>query len=211
MMDKEVYAEYKSEQILKKYLPIIPNQLVHEIKQIKFKAFPLVLKIISPQALHKSDIHGVRIVHSKEELEKNFNDLLKISKKRRLRLEGILVQEYLNGYELIIGIKKDHTFGHVMMLGSGGIYAETVKDISIRACPVSLYDVESMIRDLRMKDILLGIRGEKINVSKLKKSLVRLSKLPSKYKNIEELDINPLIANKKGVFVADARMVFSKW
>jgi len=207
-MKKNIYTEYKSEQLLKNFVSVADNQLVKNIKDIKLKKFPLVLKIISEDALHKTEIGGVRIINKKEELEKNFNDLIKITKKKRLHLDGIMVQQYIKGYELIVGIKKDAVFGYIILLGTGGIYTEFIKDFSIRACPITLDDAESMINDLKTKDILYGARGEKVNLSKLKKNLVNISLIPSKYKNIEELDINPLIVNKNDIVVADARIVF---
>ncbi|MFH1592583.1 MAG: acetate--CoA ligase family protein [Candidatus Woesearchaeota archaeon] len=209
-MEKEVYTEYRAEKLLKKFVPVVKNQLVNDIKEIKFKKFPLVLKIISLGALHKSDIGGVKVVGNKEELERGFKSLINLAKKKRLKLEGILVQEFVKGYELIVGIKKDSVFGHVLLFGAGGIYTEILKDISIRACPITLKDADSMIQDLKTKDILYGARGEKANVGKLKKNLVKISKIPLRYKKIEELDINPLIVNKKDVLVADARIVFEK-
>lgn len=207
-MTKKIYTEYKAEKLLKKYVPIAKNQLVNEMEQIKLKKYPLVLKIISQQALHKTDIGGVIVVNSKDELEKKFNKLIQISKKNKIKLEGILVQEFIDGYQLIVGIKKDPVFNHVILLGVGGIYTEILKDISIRACPITVEDANSMIEDLKTKDILYGARGEKANISKLKRVLVNISKLPSKYKNIEELDINPLIVNKNTVLVVDARIIF---
>ena len=210
-MEKEVFTEYKAEQFLKKYLSIAKNQLVKNINEIKLNKYPLVLKIISPQALHKSDINGVRIVHNKKELEENFNDLIRIAKKKKLKLDGILVQEYIEGHQLIVGIKKDNVFGHILLFGYGGIFVEIFKDVSMRACPITTTDAESMIDDLRSKEILYGARGEKANIKLLKKILVKVSKIPLKYKKIEELDINPLIIDKKDAWVADARIVFSKW
>jgi len=209
-MKKEVYTEFRAEKLLKKFVPVAKNQLVKDVKEIKFKKFPLVLKIISSGALHKSDIGGVRIVNNKEELEKGFKKLIKIAKKKKLKLEGILIQEFIKGYQVIAGIKKDPVFGHVLLFGAGGIYTEVLKDISIRACPISSKDADSMIQELKTRDILYGIRGEKANIVKLKKILVKISKIPSKYKHIQELDINPLIVNKSDVKVVDARIVFER-
>ena len=207
-MKREVLTEYEAEKILKRYLPIAKNQLVKTIREIKLKKFPLVLKIISQQALHKSEIKGVRIVQNQEELEKNFKDLIKISKRKKLKLDGILVQEYHEGIQLIIGIKKDPVFNHVILFGAGGIYTEILRDFSIRACPISIADAESMIEDLKIKNIFYGFRGTKLNVENIKKILVSASKIPLKYKKLVEMDINPLIVNEKREKVVDARMIF---
>jgi len=209
-MKKEILTEYYAEELLKPYLPIAKNQLVKSINEIKLKKYPLVLKIMSTQVLHKSDIGAVKIVNTKEELEKNFNELIKISKKRKIKLQGILVQEYHEGHQLILGIKKDNVFNHVLLFGVGGIFTEVLKDISIRACPITKKDAESMINDLKAKDILYGARGKKVNLNLLKKLLVKTSQIPKKHKNILELDINPLIINEKSAYVVDARIILEK-
>ena len=209
-MKREVLTEYEAEKLLKSYLPIAKNQLVNSFDQIKLKKYPLVLKIMSKQALHKTDIGGVKIVRNKQELQEEFNNLIKISKRKKLKLQGILVQEYHEGHQLILGIKKDPVFNHVLLFGLGGIYTEVLKDISIRSCPITLKDAESMINDLKSKDIIYGARGKKSNINLLKKLLVKTSKIPLKYKNILELDINPLILNEKTAHVVDARMVMQK-
>ena len=208
-MKQEVLTEFEAEKILKNYLPIAKNQLVHSVKEIKLK-IPLVLKIMSKQVIHKSDINGVKIVKEKTELEQAFNELIKITKNKKLKLQGILVQEYLEGHQLIIGIKKDSVFNHVILLGAGGIYTEIFKDISIRVCPITEKDAESMIENIRYKEALQGKRGKKANISLLRKILVKTSKIPLTHKRLLELDINPLIINEKTAKVADARMVFER-
>ncbi|MBI2105212.1 acetate--CoA ligase family protein [Candidatus Woesearchaeota archaeon] len=202
-------TEYDSDKILRKYVPIAKNQLVKSSKEIKIKKFPLALKIMSQDALHKSEINGVRKVNNQQELEKNFKDLLSIARKRKLKLQGILVQEYFDGQNFIIGIKKDETFGHVILFGLGGIFTEIVKDFSIRKCPIEFNEAESMLEDLRAKKIFHGFRNIKLNVKLLKKILVRISNLPKKHKNIIELDINPFILNEKTGKAVDSRIVLS--
>jgi len=203
-----VFNEYKAEKFLKKYIPVSKNQLVNSIEEIKLKTFPCYLKIISDQALHKSDIKGVRLVRDQKDLEKNFKELLVIAKRRKLKLDGILVQEATDGEMIIIGIKKDPAFGHVMLLGLGGIFTEVLKDISIRKCPVSRFDVDEMINELKSREIFMGTRGEKLNLNLLKRVLVKVSHIPLKHKKIVELDINPFVLNDKVGRVVDARIVF---
>lgn len=170
---------------------------------------PLVLKIISDQALHKSDINGVRIIKREEDLQDEFNDLLKIAKRRLLKLDGILVQEFHEGEQLIIGIKKDPTFGHIILFGVGGIFTEVFEDTSIRKCPINKQDATEMINELRARKIFYGFRGRKLNLDLLKKTLIKVSQIPLKHKKIEELDINPFILNEKTGKVVDARIIFS--
>lgn len=208
-MKQEILTEFEAEKILKDYLPVAKNQLVKTFKEIKIKP-PLVLKIISKQALHKTDIDGVKIVKSKEEIEKSFGNLIKIAKKKKLKLDGILVQQYHEGHEVILGVKKDSVFNHIILLGAGGIYTEILKDISIRVCPITINDAESMIEELKTRDILYGRRGKKANIELLKRLLVKTSQIPQKYKKLKELDINPLIINEKNAYVVDARIILEE-
>ena len=211
-MTKEVLTQFKAEKLIKSYAPIAKSDLTRNVTEalIFSNKFPQVLKIISPDALHKTDIGGVAIVKNEEELKDAYSKLLDISKKRKLRLEGIFIQEFVKGKELIIGIKNDATFGHVILLGLGGIFVEVLKDVSFRVCPITEKDAQSMIDDLKSKQVLYGTRGEKpVNLNLLKKVLVSISKIPSKYENIEELDINPFVINEKEGKVADARIVLS--
>ncbi|MFA5141515.1 MAG: acetate--CoA ligase family protein [Candidatus Woesearchaeota archaeon] len=209
---KEVFAEKKAEDFLKKYLPVAKSELTKNAEQaLKFaKKYPIVLKIISPQALHKTEIKGIRIVNNKTDLVIQYQELEKIVKANKLKLEGILAQEYIKGKEVIVGIKKDATFGHVIMFGTGGIYTEMLKDVQFRSCPITEKDAEQMIADLKLNKLLTGFRNEKpVNLRLLKEILVKASKIPKTHPKIEELDINPLMINSKDAKVVDARIVFS--
>ena len=190
-------------------IPIAKSIITKDIKKAEksIKEYPVVLKIISSKASHKTDIGGVKIVNNKQELEKEFNSLIKLSKTKKLPLEGILIQEYIKGREVIIGIKNDPSFGHAIMFGIGGIMVEVLKDVSFRICPIEESDAESMIEELKTKQILYGVRGENsVNINLLKKILVQASLIPKKHKNIEELDINPLIINDKEAKAVDVRV-----
>ncbi len=186
---------------IEKFLPVPQRQVIKNVKDVNLK-LPLVLKIISSKFSHKTEVKGVRIVNSEEELEKNFDELMKIK-----GTKAVLVQEFVKGIELIIGIKKDPSFGHAIMFGVGGVMVELLKDVSFRICPITNKDAEEMIDDLKAKDLLTGFRGSKsVNLNLLKRILVKVSNIPLKNKNIKELDINPLIINDKHAFVVDARL-----
>jgi len=206
-LKEDVYTDYKAEKFLSKFVQVSKNQLVKNINQIKIKA-PLVLKIISPQAIHKTEIKGIRIVKTNEEIEKNFNELLSISKRKKLKLDGIMVQQFYEGEQLIIGINKDSVFGHVILFGLGGIFTEVLDDTSIRKCPINLKDAQEMIDELKASKIFQGFRGKKLNIEILKRTLVKISQIPQRHKKIKELDINPFILNDKSGRVVDARIVF---
>lgn len=207
-----MYTEEIAEDFLRAYVPVAKHMLADSFDSTEKAArkigFPLALKIISPDALHKSDIRGVRFVKNFEELTKEYEELLEIVEKKSLHCKGILIQEYIEGTYVLIGLKKDPTFGHALVFGIGGIYTEILKDVSFRVCPITLQDAEEMIQELQMKDLLLGYRGAKsVNLSLLKKTLVAVSRIPIKHQDIQEMDINPFVINTKKGFVVDARMV----
>ena len=206
----KVFLGKDAEKFLKG-LPIAKSFLIKNQKElIKTKKFPIVMKIISPQAIHKTDIGGIKTVNNLQESQQTFNNFMKIAKSKRMKLTGILLQEYVKGREFIIGIKKDPTFGHVIMFGAGGIFVESLKDVTFRVCPISDKDADSMIGDLRNQWLISGTRGQKpIKTNLLKQILVKVSKLPQKYKKIEELDINPLMANEKEAKIVDSRCSIS--
>lgn len=193
-----------------KGLPLAKSSVIKDSKELtKIKKLPIVMKLISPQAVHKTEIGGIKIVNNLEEAQETFNNFMKLAKSKRMKLTGVLIQEYVKGREFIIGIKKDPTFGHVIMFGAGGIFVESLKDVTFRVCPIDENDAESMLTDLKNQWLITGTRGQKpINIKLLKQILVRVSKIPQKYKKIEELDINPLMANEKEIKVVDARIAY---
>ena len=206
----KILTEEKAEALIVKHVPVAKSALTKKLDKaldLKIK-YPLVLKLISPKAVHKTEINGIRIVHDRDEFISNYNDLLKISKKKRLPLTGILVQEYVSGQEVIIGIKNDPKFGHILVFGIGGKFVVLIKDVSFRACPITDEDAQDMIDELKFKKVLYGLRGSKpVNMKLLKKVMISVSKLPESVKKIEELDINPFIINDKTGKTVDARIV----
>lgn len=209
-MKKKVLAEYEAEEFLRRFIPTERGRLVKKselLKEKELKDYPYVVKLISEGALHKTDVNGVRIAKNFEELKRNFFDLVKTARKKKLALEGILIQKFIVGREIIIGIKKDETFGHVIMAGLGGVFVELLNDVSFRICPITEKDADEMINELKGKSILFGFRGKPVNLKLLKNILVKVSRIPLKHKNIIELDINPFIINEKIGKAVDARMV----
>ena len=202
----------ESEDFLKKYLPVAKSNLVRNfdeaLKFVNRAKYPVVLKLIAEKIIHKSDVKAVSIVENEEEMAKEFDRLLGFAKKKRLKVQGILVQEFLKGKEVIIGLKKDETFEDVIMVGMGGIYTEVLKDVSFRVCPINQNDADEMLNELKLSKMLQGVRGEKgVNLKLLKSMLVKVSKILEKNNKIKEMDINPLIINSQDGKVADARIV----
>ncbi len=198
--------------LLGKYLPgSLPKYQIAKnlasLKNVNFK-FPFVVKLISQQAIHKTELGAVKIVNNSQELGASISELQNVVKKHRLRVE-ILVQEFVKGQELIVGIKKDATFGHVIMFGLGGVYVELLRDVTFRVCPIQETDVREMIKDLKAKQVLEGYRGESLNLKQLTSTLVKISQIPQTKKDLFEMDINPLIVNKEGTKIVDTRIVFN--
>ncbi len=216
-LKKGIYAEHEAEQFLAKSLPVAislltkkPEQALEFVKKQKL-SYPVVLKLISKQALHKTDIGGVKIAKSEQELVAYYNELLAVAKKKKLKLdekvEGILMQEFVDGKQLIVGIKKDAIFGHVIAFGLGGVFVEVMKDVTFRVCPIEEHDAQQMIDELKSSKILYGVRGDKpVTFKELKNILIKASKIAEKNPEISELDINPLIINDKFAKVVDARI-----
>ena len=110
----------------------------------------------------------------------------------------------------MLGLKNDRNFGPVIVLGTGGIYTEILKDATFRVCPITKSDAEEMIREIKSYEILKGARGKKsVDINKIINVMLKLSDLSMKYKNIQELDINPLLVNEDYVKIVDARIVFN--
>lgn len=204
-MKTEVLDAQKSQDLISKYVDLPESQVITSLKELKIKA-PLVMKILSPDAVHKTEIGGVTIVHRSEEIESSFNELVSKAKTHKIKLKGILVQEFIEGQQLIIGLKKDSVFGNVILFGLGGIFTELLQDVSIRKCPITKEEAQSMIDELKSRKLFEGFRNIKLNTDKLKHDLVSISKLPEK-KDIQELDINPYILNSKEGKAVDVRIV----
>jgi acetyl coenzyme A synthetase (ADP forming)-like protein len=174
--------------------------------------YPVVMKIVSPQVIHKSDIGGVKInINSKEEIENTFFDIT--TRVRNViptaHIHGVMIQEMISGgKEVIIGITRDTQFGHMIMFGLGGIYVEVLKDVSFRIVPLSKEDAYEMIRETKVFPLLRGVRGEaEADTEAIENSLLILSQMALDFPQIIEAEINPLLVKKRGegVVAIDAR------
>ena len=174
--------------------------------------YPVVMKIVSPQIVHKSDIGGVRVnLNSKQEVEKAFFEITTHLRNimPAAQIYGVMIQEMVRGgKEIIMGITKDPQFGHMIMFGLGGIYVEVLKDIAFRITPLSREDAHEMIRETKTFPLLRGVRGEaEADIESIEHSLMILSQMAVDFPQIIEADINPLLVRKRGegVVAIDAR------
>jgi len=174
----------------------------------KKMGFPVALKILSDQVLHKTDRGGVLLgLKNDDEVQKGYDLLL--ARFSHVKINGIIVQKMAGkeAVELIIGGKKDAQFGQLIMLGMGGIFVEVMRDVVFRVCPITKKDAEEMICELKAYPILAGARGRKpVNKTAIVNTLVKVSELLQK-ENPAEFDINPLMADEKGCVAVDMRLL----
>ena len=167
--------------------------------------YPVVAKLISPKALHKSDVHGVFLgINSDEELDKAFGRFSSSE-----GFAGMLVEEMVSGTELIAGAKVDYQFGPVILLGMGGTAVEIYKDTALRMAPLKEVDVESMLKGLKAHELLKGYRGSQpVNLKELSRTLMAFSSLVMDLEgHFESIDLNPVMCSSKRCIVADARIL----
>ena len=182
-------------------------------KVAKKIGYPVVMKIASPQIIHKSDAGGVKVnLKTDNEVKAAFKEIVNNAKKynKKAEIKGVLVVEMVKGgKEMIIGSKLEPGMGPVIMLGMGGIYVEVLKDVTFKLAPVTSNEADDMISSIKMKKILEGVRGEKpSDKAKLSECIQRLSQLVTDFKEIKELDMNPVLVMEqgKGCKILDVRI-----
>lgn len=174
--------------------------------------FPVVLKIVSPDIIHKSDSGGVKLdLKTAAQVGKAYDDILKAARARfpEASLRGVSVQKMAPpGVEVIIGVSQDEQFGPVLMFGLGGIFVEVLKDVSFRIIPLTQRDAAEMIREIKGYSLLEGIRGrEPVDVSCLEEMIMGISRFVEARPEVRELDLNPVFAYKDSMVAVDARIV----
>jgi 4-hydroxybutyrate---CoA ligase (ADP-forming) len=179
--------------------------------------YPVVLKIASPDIIHKSDAGGVKVgLNNNDEVQRAFRSIIENARKYRTdaKIQGILVQEMVqSGKEIILGSKKDPLFGSLIMFGLGGIYVEVLKDVIFRLAPVGQEEAKRMVESIKTVKLLKGVRGEKpSDLQSIIDNLQRLSQLVTEFPEIGEFDMNPLLVFEegKGACAVDVRMTLSK-
>jgi acetyltransferase len=180
----------------------------------KTVGYPLVLKIVSPDILHKTDFGGVRVnITDDAKLRTEYASLLDAvkTKKPDADIWGVLVQQMApKGTETILGMNRDPHFGPLLMFGLGGVLVEVLKDVMFRVAPINDLSADSMITGIKAYKLLQGFRGEPArDVAKVKECLERLSQLVTDFPEFSEIDINPLLVYEqgKGALVLDARLL----
>ncbi|MDP2916484.1 MAG: acetate--CoA ligase family protein [Dehalococcoidia bacterium] len=174
--------------------------------------FPVVLKIVSPDIVHKSDAGGVRLgLNTPEQVGEAYDGILKAIREKypNARIDGVSVQKMAPpGVEVIIGMYKDAQFGPVLMFGLGGVWVEVLKDVSFRIVPLTREDAAEMIREIKGYALLKGFRGqEPVDISNLEEMMLKISSFVEQNPRIKEMDLNPVFAYARGAVAVDARVV----
>jgi acyl-CoA synthetase (NDP forming) len=177
--------------------------------------YPVVLKIVSSDILHKTEAGGVIVgLNSAEEVEKGYDQIIQNSKRYKAdaKINGVLVQKMApTGTEVIVGGLKDPQFGQTLMFGLGGVFVEILKDVTFRIAPIDESDARSMMAEIKAYPLLKGYRGqEPVDEHAIVKILLEASKLLMDLPEINQMDLNPIMAYNKGASVVDARMLLEK-
>ncbi len=212
--------EHEATAIMQHYKIPVTKFAIAETQESAVKAaeeigYPVVLKILSPDVIHKSDVGGVLVnLKTSEEVRQGYQTILQNVKKQKpnAKIIGIFVQEFApTGIEVIIGSIKDPQFGPALMFGLGGIFVEVLKDVSFRVAPLTEYDAKEMIQEIKGYPILTGIRGQDPrDINTLVKILLQVSKLVIDHPEISQLDLNPCFSYPKGAKCVDARIILEE-
>lgn len=213
--------EEEGQEVLKAYGIPLPKSILatkerEAILAAKKIKYPVVMKIASPQIIHKSDAGGVKVgLKTPQEVKAAFREIIKNAKRydRKATIKGVLVQEMVKGgKETIVGSEQEPGFGPVMMFGMGGIYVEVLKDVVFRITPVTDSEARDMVSLIKTSKLLQGVRGEKpSDVQKLSECIEKISQLVTDFEEIQELDLNPVLVFEKGkgCKVVDVRIVLA--
>ena len=187
----------------------------NEAEAVKFAeeiGYPIVLKIVSPDIIHKSDVGGVVVgLKTAKDVRNAYKQILESIKKHKAdaKIVGVLVQEMApSSTEVIVGAIKDPQFGPAVMFGLGGIFVEVLKDVTFRVAPITVDEAREMITEVKAYPLLKGYRNQPpADIEAIVQILLNTSRLVMEHQEIKELDLNPIIVYEKGAKTVDARII----
>jgi acetyl coenzyme A synthetase (ADP forming)-like protein len=219
-MGKTLLSEQKAYELLGKYgVPVPANKTVRRkedaAKVARDIGFPVVMKIVSPQVIHKSDVGGVTTgVESEEQAERSFDEIINRVKHKNPKagIKGVIVEKQMPpGLELLLGGKSDRSFGKVISFGLGGKLVEFMRDVVLRVLPLDKNEIRSMVREIKGYTLITGYRDETPRDEEtLINTIKAVSELFYEKEDLIEFDINPLILYQKGACSVDARLIIGK-
>jgi acyl-CoA synthetase (NDP forming) len=217
---RRLLNEVEAKQVLAEAgVPVVPAVLARQAGEAmaaaKQMGFPVVLKVVSPDITHKSDVGGVKLNLADEAaVGRAFDEIMAASKKAQpdARIDGVSVQKMATpGTEVIVGVNLDPQFGPVLMFGLGGVLVEVLEDVAFRIVPIEPRDARRMIREIKGFKLLEGYRGQPpADVAALESLLLKVSQFVDAHPEVAELDLNPVFAYPDGADAVDARIVLSE-
>ncbi|MEM4415509.1 MAG: acetate--CoA ligase family protein [Candidatus Caldarchaeum sp.] len=217
--NRRTLLEHEAADLCKVYgIPVVEAALAKSVEEAVKHAerigFPVVLKIVSRDILHKSDVGGVILdIASSEEVKRAYNDVIARVRERRptARIDGVLVAKRARqGKEFIIGMTRDKTFGPVVVFGLGGVFTELLRDISLRVAPIGRREAFEMMSEIKGAKVLHGYRGEgPVDKEALADIIAAVGRMGYENPEIESVDLNPVAAYESGALVMDAKIILS--
>jgi len=204
---RKALAENEVKELLRESgIPTTDFQVVDKFEDIDLKKLKslVVLKVCSPNILHKTDVGGVVLDVPKDQLEEEFGKM-----KEKFPNDKILVESHQDRrVEVIVGLINDPTFGLTVMFGLGGIYTEVYKDVTFRVVPIKKDDAEEMLKEIKAAPILEGFRKIKVDRDAIINILMKVSALGEKYMDkVDQMDLNPVFVKERGAVVVDAKLL----
>jgi acyl-CoA synthetase (NDP forming) len=217
---RRILTEFESKRFLKQAgIPVIETRLAgtqqEAVRLSQEIGFPVALKIASPDIVHKSDSGGVKLsLNHVSEVKAAYKEIMEGARDKNpaALIQGVSVQKMAKpGVEVIVGASKDPQFGPVIMFGLGGIFVEVLKDVSFRIIPLGRKDALEMIEELKGYPLLKGYRGkDPADIQALTEIILKISGVMEADPEIKELELNPVLAYKKGALAVDARIILEE-
>jgi acetyltransferase len=219
--DRRLLNEQESKEFLELYgikttKPLAAKTEDEALKLAERFGYPVVMKILSPQITHKSDVGGVILdLQCESDVKNSFKKMIKNAKEKApsAKIQGVTIQKMIEnkGYELILGSKKDPVFGSVILFGMGGIYTELFGDKAIGFPPLNQVLAQRIMEQTKAYKLLKGFRGlPSVNIQKVEETMIKFTQLIIDHPEIQEIDINPLIASSDDIIALDARIIIDK-
>jgi len=216
--NREILTEVEAKQLLEYYdIPVVKTLVAKTvddaISQASHIGYPIVLKILSPQIIHKTDAGGVMLnINSESQLKEAFNKIMANAKQfnSKAKIQGVTIQPMIknNGYEVILGAKTDPLFGPVVLFGMGGIGVELFKDVAVGLPPLNSTLAKRIMEETKCYQLLKGYRNAPTaNLALLEELMVKFSQMLVDFPVLKEVDVNPLFINEKNALALDARIL----
>jgi acyl-CoA synthetase (NDP forming) len=217
---RTLLSEVESKQLLEEAgIPVVPTRLAtsraEAVRIAEEIGLPAVLKVISPDVTHKSDVGGVKVrLETADQVSSAYDSIMSSTRAAAptASIEGVSVQSMAEpGVEVIVGATRDPQFGHVVMFGLGGVLVEMLRDVSMRLVPVEQRDARAMIREIKGLPLLQGYRQyPPCDLDSLEEVILGLSRFLEEHPEVRELDLNPVLCYPKGLVAVDARVVLEE-